>query len=339
MADRDTRARTFLAEAGWGAAVRSPLAGDASNRRYERLRAADTGATAVLMDAPPERGEDVGPFCAIARHLSALGLSAPALLAVDEAHGFLLLEDLGDALLARVAAADPALERPGYTAAVDALIALHRSPLPPGITAYDAPVMARLAGLAYDKYAAGVHEAPDPARRDAAIAGLQGLIAAHAPAQPVLVLRDYHAENLLWLPERAGPARVGLLDFQDAMAGHPAYDLVSLLQDVRRDVPAPLEAALIAHYLAQTGADPLAFRAAYAVMGAQRHLRVLGVFARLCTDYGKPHYLNWMPRVWALLERCLADPALAPVADLLRRDLPPPDAAILQTLRDRCPGR
>ena len=148
-----------------------------------------------------------------------------------------------------------------------------------------------------------------------------------------MILRDYHAENLIWLPGRKGIARVGLLDFQDAMTGHRAYDLVSLLQDVRRDVPAGIETRMLARYIDGSGTNDHAFRTAYAVLGAQRNLRILGVFARLATDYGKPRYVDLIPRVWAHLVRDLDHPALAPVAQMLVDTLPAPSPETLQRLR------
>jgi aminoglycoside/choline kinase family phosphotransferase len=158
----------------------------------------------------------------------------------------------------------------------------------------------------------------------------------YASETSVLIQRDYHAENLIWLPERTGAARVGLLDFQDAMAGHPAYDLVSILQDARRDVPPEVEAAMIARYVAATGQDGETFRAAYAVLGVQRNLRILGVFGRLCIMGGKSHYIDLIPRVWGLLLRDLEHPALSPVAGLIRDALPAPGDDILKGLKDRC---
>lgn len=150
---------------------------------------------------------------------------------------------------------------------------------------------------------------------------------------PVLVQRDYHAENLLWLPGRNGVARVGLLDFQDARAGHCAYDLVSLLQDARRDVPAAIEMQMIDRYISAAGVDESGFRTAYNVLGVQRNLRILGVFSRLSQEYGKPHYVDLIPRVWSHFIRGLEHPALATVANLLRESLPPPTPDNLDKLR------
>ena len=332
MTDRATLAESFLATTDWARAARAPLAGDASNRRYERLTDPETGQTAVLMDAPPEKGEDVRPFVTIDRFLRDQGLSAPEIYAEDAETGFLLLEDLGDALFAKVLAADPTPERQLYEAATHVLIALHEAAAPE-LPAYDPPLMANLAGLAFTKYRAGIlgDDGGEAYRRF--LPRFEDILRDTTGGKQVVILRDYHAENLLWLPERSGPARVGLLDFQDAMLGHPAYDLVSLLQDIRRDVPAGIEIAMTDLYISASGMDDHAFRTAYAVLGTQRNLRILGVFARLATDYGKPHYLDLIPAVWAHVKRDLDHPALAPVADLLLEALPAPTPEALDKLR------
>lgn len=331
MTDRATEAEAFLATTDWAGAARAPLAGDASNRRYERLTDPATGRSAVLMDAPPDRGEDVRPFTAIARYLREQGLSAPEIYAEDAETGFLLLEDLGDALFARVLENDPAPERALYEAATQLLIALHQAP-PPDLPPYDPPLMAELAALAFTKYRAGIlgDDGGETCRRF--IERFEDVLRATTGGRQVVILRDYHAENLLWLPERDGVRRVGLLDFQDAMLGHPAYDLVSLLQDIRRDVPAGIEIAMTDLYISTTGSDDHAFRTAYAVLGAQRALRILGVFARLATEYGKPRYADMLPAVWTHLVRNLEHPALAPVAQLLLEALPAPTPDALKRL-------
>ena len=332
---RTCLAETFLARAGWGAARRSVLAGDASHRRYDRLTLGPSGQRAVLMDAPPEKGEDVRPFTRIARHLRALGLSAPEILAEDAAHGFLLLEDLGDAVFARVMAKDPAQERPLYAAAVDLLAELHRAPPPDDLPPYAADEMADLGVLPFDWYL----DAPDPGGRAALRAGLHEALGRLDTGPRVLVQRDYHAENLIWLPRREGIARVGLLDFQDARAGHPAYDLVSLLRDARRDVSPGLRAGMVARYLDATGLDPAPFHAAAAVLSAQRNLRILGVFARLCLRDGKPHYVDLLPRVWSHLQEDLCHPALSDLRALVAAHLPAPDAPIRERIKARCAQR
>mgnify|MGYP005848825871 CR=1 FL=1 len=332
MPDRAALIDSFLAAIGWGAATRSPLAGDASNRRYLRIKHPD-GARAVLMDAPPDRGEDVRPFTMIARHLRGLGLSAPAILAEDTQAGLLLLEDLGDALYARILTQDPAMERELYRAATDLLVELHRHAPPSGLARYSPPLMANLSGLALDWYRdGGTNEENAPFRRQFQ-ATLETYLAALPETESVLIQRDYHAENLIWLPDRSGTARVGLLDFQDAMRGHRAYDLVSLLQDARRDVSPATANAMLTHYIATTGVDAGTFTAAFHWLGAQRNLRILGVFARLSLRDGKPHYVDLIPRVWAHLQTDLRHPALGPLADLVAEALPPPTPARLDALK------
>jgi aminoglycoside/choline kinase family phosphotransferase len=333
MADRAKAMKAFLAAAGWGGAERRHLAGDASDRRYERLRLG--AATAVLMDSAPGGADDPAAFVGMAGHLRRLGLSAPGVLAQDLDHGFLLLEDLGDDLFARLLAADPGREPDLYAAATDCLLHLQSVAAPAGLPNLSAADWARAAGFALDWYAfAATGVRPDPA---AFIDRLTRAITAWADGPRVLILRDFHAENLLWLPGRDGLARVGLLDFQLGQLGQPGYDLVSLLQDARREVARASEAAMIARFVAATGADPEAFEAHYAVLGAQRALRIIGVFARLCLLAGKPGYLRLLPRVWDHLQRNLAHPALAEVARLCDAVLPPPGPDILDRIERQCP--
>jgi aminoglycoside/choline kinase family phosphotransferase len=287
-------APAFLDSAGWRGAHILPLAGDASFRRYFRVVGKD--GTAVLMDAPPPH-EDVRPFLAVADHLHRLGFAAPRVLARDEDQGLILLEDFGDARMREILDADPAREEAVYAQAIDLLRDLHRHPagaLPP----YEMAVYQREAGLFPEWYMPAVG-------LDAADGWEEAWTEALAPVaedRSTTVLRDYHAENIMLLDD----GRLGLLDFQDALAGHAAYDLVSLLQDARRDVPPALEARMLAHY------GPID-AAAYALLGAQRNTKILGIFTRLWKRDGKPRYLAFQPRMWAYLERDLAHPALAPV--------------------------
>lgn len=338
MTNRDHLADGFLANTDWAGAMRHSIAGDASNRRYFRL-ARGNGERAVLMDAPPEKGEDVAPFVRVARHLTSLGFSAPRILAEDARHGFLLLEDLGDDLFARVVERSPGVETEIYRTATSALVDLHRHDPPDWLEPYSVSYMTDMAALAYTHYLPGGTGAPAPESEARFRAAFTPLLDAHVRGDPVVIQRDYHAENLLWLPERSGSARVGMLDFQDAMKGHRAYDLVSLLEDARRDVPRAIQGAMIDLYLEQSGQDRDTFLAAYHVLGAQRNLRILGVFAWLCMELGKPHYINLVPRVWGYLMNDLAHPALSPVADMLRADLPEPTPAVLNALKDKCATR
>ncbi|MBT5416142.1 MAG: phosphotransferase, partial [Rhodospirillaceae bacterium] len=312
-----------LAAAGWADAAREPLPADASFRRYIRLRRGS--GTAMVMDAPPPR-EDVRPFLAVARHLLAMGFSAPRILAEDAAQGFLLLEDLGDATYTRELAAG-ADEAALYRLATDLLIALHRLPdataaaLPP----YDDERLLAEAALLVDWYVPAVTgEALVDALRDEYLALWRTALAAARAVPETLVLRDYHVDNLMVLPDRTGVAACGLLDFQDAVIGPVAYDLVSLLEDARRDLAPNLAEAMIARYLAAFPAlDPVALRASYAVLGAQRSAKILGIFTRLCRRDGKPHYLRHIPRVWRLLEEDLRHPALAGIEAWFAQHLPP----------------
>ena len=233
MPDRDAEIATFLKAATWGEARVAPLAGDASNRRYLRLSRNDDQETAVVMDAPADKGEDVRPFIRIAKWLADAGFSAPTILAQDTQAGLLLLEDLGDALFARVIPDTPECENSLYSCATDVLVAMHKVTPPAEVDCYSVPVMTDLAALAYVWYL-GASTGPNEAAKVQFSTLMADLLNRHAPNQDVLIQRDYHSENLLWLSSRSGVARVGLLDFQDAMLGHPAYDLVSLLQDARR---------------------------------------------------------------------------------------------------------
>ena len=305
-------AAAFLAANGWGGAAIEPVAGDASFRRYFRVK--DARRCAILMDAPPPR-EDPRPFIAVATWLSAHGFTAPAIHASDLASGLVLLEDFGDVRMRETVDAEPAREDALYAAAIDLLVRLHAQAAAP-VARYDRAVLHREAGLLTEWYCPAVGADAD----EAAYAGAWDAVFGHALAGPVVtVLRDYHAENLMLI---GGGDTLGLLDFQDALAGHPAYDLVSLLQDARRDVPPEVEARMLARYKAATGAGE-AFDTAYHVLGAQRNAKIVGIFTRLWQRDGKARYAALCPRVWRYLERDLAHPALAPVKAWFDATLPP----------------
>ncbi len=305
MSDRCQRQARFLRDCGIDPASASLLAGDASNRRYFRT------PQGILMDAPPDL-EDVQPFVRVARHLRELGLSAPAILAADPDDGWLLLEDLGDALFSRVLEAGAA-PQPMYEAAVDVLATLARQPAPDWLDPYDLDSLHAEADLFLDWYlpAAGIE--PAGPSRDSWRAAWTEALAPCLETAPVLVLRDCHVDNLLWLEERPAPANVGLLDFQDALAGHPAYDLASLLDDVRQPLPDSLVTDLTHRFLSATTIAAVPFQAAFAALSAQRSTKILGIFTRLARRDGKARYLAWLPAAWRLLENRLAHPALHPV--------------------------
>lgn len=307
----------FTARAGWADARVEPLPGDASFRRYFRLERPD-GATAMLMHAPPPH-EDPEPFLHVAHWLNGHGMRAPAILAEDAAQGWVLTEDFGNDRMRDWLDDHPADERAAYEAAVEALAALHR--LPPGPFApYDMAVYAREAALLTEWYCPAQGLEVDAAGYDAAWEEvLAPVLSRQTPG--VTVLRDYHAENIMLLGGKAS-APQGLIDFQDALVGHPAYDLVSLLQDARRDVPVDLETAMLVHYAHHAGVADDEFIADYALLGAQRNAKIVGIFTRLDRRDGKPKYLGMIPRVWAALERDLAHPALEPVARWFDANIP-----------------
>tara|TARA_A100001037_G_scaffold279026_2_gene280460 strand:+ start:1444 stop:2448 length:1005 start_codon:yes stop_codon:yes gene_type:complete len=309
----------FLERAGWSHARRVPLAGDASFRRYERV---SQGAQhAVLMDAPPPH-EDVRLFIKIASHLRVLGYSAPDIYAEDAELGALLLEDLGDDLFTRVldAGGDEYLL---YRHAVDLLVDLAQRELPDEVPTYDIPALLEEASLFIDWYLPALSGHPVPStEREAFLDAWRRALPLADEGSPVLVLRDFHVDNLVWLDRPDPISRVGLLDFQDAVIGPRMYDLVSLLEDARRDISPVLVAEMFERYVMATRMDGASAAAAYAVLGAQRNTKIIGIFTRLCQRDGKSDYLKYIPRVWKLLENDLEHPALGPVRDWFAQCVP-----------------
>ena len=350
-AERIAITRRFIERAGLGPAERRRIQGDASTRSYERLTR--DGVSYILMNSPrrpdgpavrngkpysqiAHLAEDVTPFVAMAQGLRERGFSAPAILAADREAGLLLIEDLGNELVVTGYPAVPVEAH--YEVAVDVLAALHRLPLPDTLPVegnvtytlprYDMDAMLIEVELLIDWYLPKLGVALADSRRtrylDIWREALQPVIAAPA----TWVLRDYHSPNLLWLPQREGVARIGLLDFQDAVMGSAAYDLASLLQDARVDVPEMTEIALLSRYTrarlsADRNFDARAFVQLYATLAAQRASKILGIFARLEQRDGKPQYLRHLPRVWAYLQRALAHPALAQLNAWYRVNVPP----------------
>jgi N-acetylmuramate 1-kinase len=317
--DRPALIDEFLDTHGWGDAARATLAGDASFRHYDRLVRGDERA--VLMDAPPP-DEDVRPFVAIARYLSEQGFSAPDIIATDEDAGLLLLEDLGDDTYTRMLATDGD-EAALYALAVDVLISLHKcSTRPEGLLPYG---NGRLLDEAFLAPVWLFDDIPlsEPVRREYGDAWLELFPHVHATPK-VLVLRDYHVDNLIWLAGRNETKACGLLDFQDAVLGSVAYDLMSLLQDARRDIDPDLKAAMIERYTAAfPDLDRDAFDLAFTVLAAQRHAKVIGIFTRLDKRDGKPDYLAHLPRVWRLLEAALEHPRLSRLKSWFDEHMPP----------------
>jgi hypothetical protein len=335
-APRQAALAAFLTGCGWGGEPPVPLVADASFRTYYRVR--NGRRRAVVMDAPPPQ-EDVGPFVAIAAMLRGYGLSAPRILEEDRKHGFLLIEDFGDETYNRllaVGADEPAL----YALAVDALVALQRAVgaagKAPDVPPYDEALLLAEAALAVDWYLPALRGGPldEAGRAEYLDLWRAALTQAALPAEPTLVLRDFHIDNLVYLRKRGGVRRCGLLDFQDAVLGPASYDLVSLIEDARRDVSEELADAMTARYLAAfPGTDRQAFLRSAAVLAAQRNCKILGIFTRLWRRDHKPGYLRHIPRVWRLIERDLRHPALSEIRYWLDHHLPPdtrrvPDARL-----------
>ncbi|MDO5603806.1 MAG: tRNA (adenosine(37)-N6)-threonylcarbamoyltransferase complex ATPase subunit type 1 TsaE [Paracoccus sp. (in: a-proteobacteria)] len=329
MARRAAQRADFVHRAGWGAARVARLAGDASARRYFRLTQ-EGGATSVLMDSD---ATTLAPYLAMTGWLRARDFAAPAVLAADPGAGLALIEDLGDAQIAGIVAADPDRAGPLYLRIAGLLARLAACPPAPGIAALDGARMADQVGLFAQYYppAAGAEADARAAADEIApvIAGLYRVLC--ADIAPVTSLRDFHAENIILTPDD----RLGLIDFQDAVAAHPGYDLVSVLDDPRRALPDGVAEGARAHFLALTGLEPDRFAAASALLSAQRNLRIMGIYTRLCTDFGKPRYLGFMPRTWALIESAVAHPALAPLAGLVAR-IPAPTPGIIERIAATC---
>ena len=359
--DREAIKAEFLARSGLGGAAREPLAGDASTRRYERLTAPG-GASLIFMDQPPavesapcppdatpEERRRAGynasarlaagrieAFISAADYLRGRGLSAPEIIAAEPGQGLAVLEDLGDDLYARLIEAGSD-ETPLYQAAIDALLNLHAAPPPRVLTgegaswpllAYDDLALKTGADLFLEWWPkfSGLEPFSDEAKAqwEALWAPVRARGAAGAEgSNGVFAHRDYHAENLIWLPGRTGVRRVGMLDFQDALRAHPAWDLLSLLQDARRDVPPELEAAMLERYLEARGdLDPASFLADYHALAALNAARILFIFARQVAGFERPRYTAFMPRTWRHLERNLAAPGMEGLKAWFDRQVP-----------------
>ena len=331
--ERGTQIDGFLRSSGWEGALRRVLAGDASFRRYERVH--HHNKVAVLMDAPPP-WEDVRPFVAITNHLADLGVSVPTIFAADADAGFLLLEDLGDASFSRLLKENPARESEIYLAATEALGVIYKASYENAATLqkvlkpYDMAVYLREAALLVEWFLPqimGIEKART--LRDPYLDLWRSILNEAHLKQSCLVHRDYHADNLLWLNDRSGHLAVGMIDYQDALWGDPAYDLASLLEDARRDVSPKTMADCFAQFTVLTGESSSDFARRYAVLAAQRNAKIIGIFMRLCVRDGKEHYLDYLPRVWRHFIHDLSHPALQPMKQFI-------DAHVPQSWRGRC---
>jgi aminoglycoside/choline kinase family phosphotransferase len=351
MSERDRPRREFVDASGWRGADIVSRPGDASTRSYARVHR--NGKSAMLMDQPqaaetpaapanatPEErhalgynavarlaGADCARFVAVAEYLRGLGLSAPEIYAADPKQGFVLIEDLGDDLYADAVNAG-ADERQLYETAAEVLARIHAAGAPDEMRgkplhAYDETALVAEIDLMTQWFLPlALKREARPEEIDEHRALWREAIAKARDAAPVFVHRDYHAQNLIWLPKRRGVARVGLIDFQDAVAGARSYDLISLIEDARRDVAPQIAEATARHYLAATGLDENEYRAQMAVMAAQRNAKIAGIFARLYKRDGKPRYLGYLPRVWGYLNRDLEHPALGALKSWYDRTIP-----------------
>ncbi len=304
----------FLHQSGWGDAKRKPLAGDASSRRYSRLYRGDE--VAILMEDPNPSA--LKSYLAVTNILIERGYSVPEIYERDETAGFLIIEDFGEALFARLLEKGED-ERALYELAVSYLLDLRQHPSPTTLKYFSGNYVLDQNAMFLDWYVPFLtgKSLDDNARRFFQQIW-QDLMDNFEREDDVLLHRDFHAENLFFLPEREGLRRLGLIDFQDAMVGPPAYDLVSLLQDARRDVPSPLAETMIQTYIEQSEEEESTFRRRYAILGAHRNMRILGIFTRLKEQDGKQRYEAFKPRVIAHLNGCLAHPDLMALRNWVR---------------------
>jgi tRNA threonylcarbamoyl adenosine modification protein YjeE len=345
--------REFLDASGYMESTRKRMAGDASTRSYARLLRDD--GVVILMNSPQRPdgaaiyngksysaavhlAENVRPFVAIDEGLRVAGISAPAIHHYDLDHGFLITEDFGSEGVVEGDPPRPIAER--YEAATDVLTALHGKTLPGtlqlvdqtyAIPVFDTEALLIEIGLMPEWYLPDRNAPLSDERRAEFFAMWRELLKKPLAAPKTWVIRDYHSPNLIWLADRAGMARIGVIDFQDAVLGPHSYDVVSLLQDARIDVPEALELTLLSRYIKTRRArdasfDPAGFAELYAIMSAQRNTRLLGTFARLNRRDGKPHYLRHQPRIWTYLQRSLAHPALSSLRDWYVANVPPPQS-------------
>lgn len=315
MIRRQAELEKFLGNTGFAGAQLQPLAGDASFRRYVRVKSG--GKSAMVMDTPAE-GENFPAFVEIAQYLCKNGYSAPAILARDMEAGFLLLEDFGDESFTRILSrTKPGMETELYGVAIDLLAQWHNAagknsfPGPLTLPLYDEQLYLREVSLFADWFLPQIMETGKAScLREGYMEIWREILRSFPLEKKIFVHRDFHADNLMWLPQREGIKRVGLLDFQDAVLGDAAYDMVSLLEDARRDTGPELTGSMIKRYLEQTGMDAGSFNTAYHILGAQRNTKIIGIFVRLAVRDGKENYLGFLPRVWAHLQRDITHPLL-----------------------------
>lgn len=333
MHSRESEIIAFLKSHDLGAATRTSLVADASFRRYERIK--NGTHVSVLMDAPPETNLPVKIFADVTTLLQNAGISVPEIFGANFDRGFLLIEDFGNDLFANLCRSNPEMETDLYRAAIDVLLQVQKYTPCDSLPPYDLATYQRETDLALEwYYPATTGNQPSDAQFSTLRTLIKDATDAFEPFDRCTILRDFHAENLLWLPQRSGVKRVGLLDYQDALAGHPAYDVVSLLEDARRDTSAELPNEMKSYFIAQSGINEATFNQAYHTLGAQRNLKIIGLFTRLAARDGKVQYLELIERVWNHLMHDLSHPALDDLENWVAQNLPQPNASVLKKLMD-----
>ncbi len=322
MTDRKTLIREFLSGSKWENWTQSPLAGDASSRRYLRLTNSETSA--ILMDADPATGQSITTFAKIGDWLTQQGLCAPKTLLHDPANGLLLLEDLGSVDFAVHLTNAPSETELLYTAATDILVQIDRTKPLAGLSRMTPEVGGDMLDITTEWYG-------DPSQKQI-VDEVKDHLERFCPTADKLSLRDFHAENMIWRPNLNGTDRVGLLDYQDAFIAPRGYDLISMLRDVRRAVDPQIAHTMTTHFIAKTGADPDTTPAALACLAVQRNLRILGVFARLAVRDGKTRYMTMIPHIWGMIDADLRHPALKSLQKCVQQTLPPPHKSQIKDL-------
>ncbi len=325
MTDRSDAIDAFLAGARWKDAERTPMTGDLSSRRYLRLRRGD-GETAILMDAPPAKDATTPAFVMMTGWLRDIGLSAPAILAASPEQGLLILEDLGQIGISGLLATSEDWRHQIYSLAVDLLLHIRHQPAPE-LASPDANALIDATRLADDWYPGIVSNDLGPFRDV-----LKTVLGRSLAGERTVSLRDFHADNLMWLPDREGVRKLGLLDYQDAFLVHPVYDLVSMLTDARTDIGPAFREDMLALYAARSGDDPDALRQVFAAWSAQRNLRILGIFARAARAQGRTFHIAKLPRVYGYLAESLQHDIFAQVVDRTLAAIPYPTPALMESL-------
>ena len=313
----DERVTSFLESSGWANAALTKIAGDLSDRKYFRLRKGSNKA--VLMECASENDPSLPKFIMLSNWLRSLGLSAPEIYAADAQGGLAVLQDFGDSKLTTLIAKDPDIQKPSYEDIVDTLITIRNANPPLGLATPSAQDFCDATTLADTWYTGADSQALDNIR-----AYLEPILVETLKITPTVSLRDFHADNIIWLGDNPPARRAGLLDFQDAILTHPAYDLMSLLTDARTDVSKELSEHIIQIYCRRTGDNVAETSKAIAALGVQRNLRILGIFTSAARRDAKPHHLPALPRVYAHLITCASHPALSTFATTLRAALPKP---------------